>query len=77
MQWLNPKTGGAEICQPARAEYHWGTLPPGTMRRFIDGQMCSLVRCVHTGQLTWVPDSLLTEYLGDKTPAADGGSSGY
>lgn len=68
MKWLNPKTGGWEICEQAHAEYHWGTLPPGTMRRFIDGKPCTLVRCVHTGKLTLVPDELLTEYLGDKTP---------
>jgi len=63
MKWKNPKTGGWEICDIVLPDEFDGSNPLAVRR-----SGCTLVRCVLTGRLTWVPNEELSVYLGDRTP---------
>lgn len=69
MKWLNPKTGGWEICDVVLPNETHDNRPIA-VRRVSDGPD-TLVRCVLTGELTWVPDEWLTDYLGDRGNAGN------
>lgn len=65
VQWVNPLTGGHEIGEIVLPNEINGEQPIAVRR---NDRTETLVRCYHTHVLTWVPNSLLSDYFGDSTP---------